>query len=164
MKSYEALYGRYADAMYQTCIRMVANKADADDLLQDSFFYAFTNLDKLKNSDAFGGWLKRIVINKSTNFIKRDKAKWDRVKSDEDILAEPEPDNRSFIYSAELLEKALSSLPDHYRSVISLHVLEQLSFEKIALLFEVPSSTIRTWYRRGKQETIQFCQNSRYEY
>jgi len=62
--------------MYHTCLRIVIYPADAEDILQDAFMEAFTNLNKLKNTDAFAGWLKRIAINKSLNHLKRNQKGW----------------------------------------------------------------------------------------
>ena len=76
MKSYELLYNRYSRAMYHTCLRIVMNAADAEDILQEAFMEAFISLDKLKDAAAFGGWVKRIMINKSVNFVKRHQKKW----------------------------------------------------------------------------------------
>ena len=58
------LYSTYAKGMYNTLIRITGNREDAKDLLQDSFVKAFASIEQLRSDDAFGGWLKRIVVNK----------------------------------------------------------------------------------------------------
>jgi len=59
----EALYRQYCKAMYNVCIRMCGNEADAHDVLQDGFITAFRKIYQLKDPHTFGGWLKRIIIN-----------------------------------------------------------------------------------------------------
>jgi RNA polymerase sigma-70 factor (ECF subfamily) len=156
IKSYELLYCRYRLAMYHTCLRIVINIADAEDILQDAFMDAFTNLDKIKNMEAFAGWLKRIVINKSINFIKRHKRNWLELEAaDTDEIEVSETfDELEFSTKIEAVTKALNMLNDKYRAVINLHVFEQMSFEDIAALMEIPSATVRSQYLRGKQKVL----------
>lgn len=156
IKSYELLYNRYSRAMYHTCLRIVIYPADAEDILQDAFMEAFTNLNKLKNTDAFAGWLKRIAINKSLNHLKRNQKGWLELEdadlnnfADEEIIDEPE-----FQQNIELITGLLNELPGKYRTVINLHVFEHMGFEEIAVIMEVPSSTVRSQYLRGKQKII----------
>ena len=156
IKSYEALYNRYSLAMYHTCLRIVIQAADAEDILQDAFMDAFVNLDKIKNTEAFGGWLKRIVINKSINYIKRDKKIWLELETVEldGLTEEGATDEFEFNEKLEAVTTALNLLDDKYRTVINLHIFEQMSFEEIAALMEIPSATVRSQYLRGKQKIL----------
>ena len=65
------LYKLYAKAMYNTCYRFVNNKEQAEDLLQDSFTEAFLNLKSFSYKSSFGAWLKRIVVNRCINELKK---------------------------------------------------------------------------------------------
>ncbi len=67
------LYQLYVDAMYNSSMRIVGIKEDAEDIIQDSFITAFKNLATFRYESTFGSWLKRIVINKSINHVKRKK-------------------------------------------------------------------------------------------
>ncbi len=142
--------------MYHTCLRIVVYDTDAEDILQEAFMEAFTRLDKLKNIEAFGGWLKGIVINKSLNFIKRSRQSW--VELEETGLyntaVEEQIDEHAFQQKIELITEALGLLPDKYRIVINLHVFEGMSFEEIAAMMETPSATIRSQYLRGRQKIL----------
>jgi len=156
IKSYELLYNRYSRAMYHTCLRMVINVADAEDLLQDAFMEAFTNLNKLKNIDAFAGWLKRTVINKSLNHLKKNKNTWLEIDEAEldNLPDDGSIDEDAFRQKVDAVTEALNLLPDKYRVVINLHVFEGMSFEEIARVLEVPSSTTRSQYLRGRQRIL----------
>ena len=143
--------------MYHTCLRIVINKADAEDILQDAFLEAFTTLGRLKNNNAFAGWIKRIVINKSINFIKREKENWVDLDTttNADILKEDETtDELRFQLQVDAIKEAIDLLPAKYRTVINLHVFEKMSFEEIAVLVEMPSATVRSHYLRSKQKIL----------
>ena len=157
IKSYELLYNRYSHAMYHTCLRIVMNTADAEDILQEAFMDAFVNLHKLKNAEAFGGWVKRIMINKSVNFVRRHKKSWLQIEDAElmDIPEEQPFDEPVFEEKLDAIVEIMSSLPEKYRMVINLHIFEQLSFEEIAAAMDMPSSTVRVQYLRGKQKILE---------
>ena len=142
--------------MYHTSLRIVANVADAEDLLQEAFMDAFTSLDRLKNIDAFAGWLKRMVINKSLNHLKRNQKSWLEI-DDADLSNVPDGetiDEVEFQHNLDAVKAALDELPVKYRTIINLSVFEQMSFEDIAALMEVPSATVRSQYLRGRQKII----------
>ena len=65
---------RYADAMYTTCLRLVRDRDDAKDIVQEAFMDMFLKIGSLNDEASFGAWFKRMVINKSLNFIKKSKA------------------------------------------------------------------------------------------
>jgi RNA polymerase sigma factor (sigma-70 family) len=142
--------------MYHTCLRVVLYPADAEDILQDAFMEAFLGLHKLKNAAAFGGWLKRIVLNKSINHVRRNQKSWLEI-GQADVEQVPEEQNTSEPEFGERLEAvlaAMNGLPEKYRMVVNLHVFEQMDFEEIAALLEIPAATVRVQYMRGKQKII----------
>ncbi len=156
IKGYELLYNRYSAAMYHTCLRIVIYAADAEDVLQDAFMEAFTSLGKIKNPDAFGGWLKRIVINKSINHVKRHQKSWLELE-ETDLADQPDEqavDELDFKNKLDAIVEALNGLPEKYRVVINLHIFEQMGFEEIAGMMNMPSATIRAQYLRGKQKIL----------
>ncbi|HUR10124.1 MAG TPA: sigma-70 family RNA polymerase sigma factor, partial [Flavitalea sp.] len=70
---YEALYRQYARAMYNTSLRIVNNTGDAEDVIQEAFLDAFRSLHDFHYRSTFGAWLKKIVINKSINILRKRK-------------------------------------------------------------------------------------------
>ena len=156
IKSYELLYNRYSRAMYHTCLRIVMNAADAEDILQEVFMDAFIGLDKLKNPAAFGGWVKRIMINKSVNFVRRHRNSWLEIQDAElkNIPQEQAFDESEFRGKVDAIIEAMGTLPEKYSMVINLHIFEQMSFEEIASVMDLPSSTVRVQYLRGKQKIL----------
>jgi len=154
--SYHALYERYAKAMYNTSLRIVNNTADAEDVLQESFLDAFRSLNDFHYRSTFGAWLKKIVVNKSINTLR--KRKMNMVDVDETSVGEmPEGermDEEALRFKVEEVKKAIQKLPDGYRTVLSLYLLEGYDHEEISGILGITHNTVRTQYIRAKQKLL----------
>jgi RNA polymerase sigma factor (sigma-70 family) len=155
---YKELYQRYAKAMFNTCLRIVNNIAEAEDVLQESFTEAFKNLHGFEYRTSFGGWLKQICINRSINQLKKRKVTWVDIdatdtydKADETIV-----DENEIRLKVDAVKRAIMALPDGYRTVLTLYLLEGYDHEEIAEILNVAQSTTRTQYIRAKQKLLQF--------
>jgi RNA polymerase sigma factor (sigma-70 family) len=155
---FRLLYDHYSKAMYNTALRIVNNTADAEDILQESFSDAFRSLESFKHNATFGAWLKRIVINKSINKVKRERKKWVEVDMGHidsfAIYEEPEIDESEFVYRVDSIKKGIQLLPDGYRTVLSLHLLENYKHEEIAEMLGISHATVRTQYIRAKKKLL----------
>jgi len=155
-QSYEQLYHRYARAMFNTSLRIVNNTADAEDVLQESFLSAF-KLDHFDYSSTFGAWLKRIVINKSIDLLRRKRMQI--VHIDEAAVdREEEPDaadEGSLKLKVEEIKKAMAQLPDGYRTVLSLSLFEGYDYDEIAGILGITASTVRTQFHRARKKLLQ---------
>lgn len=157
MKAYNELYDRYCKAMFSTCYRIVNHFAEAEDVLQDSFMDAFNNLKTFSYESTFGGWLKTIVINKSINHLRKKKLNLidiDKVVT-ENLMEEDTINEEEIIYKVEEVKAAIQLLPDGYRTVLSLYLLEGYDHEEMAEIMHVATSTTRTQYMRAKQKLLQ---------
>jgi len=154
--SYQALYQQYAKAMYNTSLRIVNNTADAEDVLQEAFVDAFRSLNDFHYRSTFGAWLKRIVINKSINVLRKRKVDLVDIETTS-ALAMPEEeqvDEREIHLKVEQVKRAIQQLPDGYRSVISLYLLEGYDHEEISEILGISHNTVRTQYIRAKHKLI----------
>ena len=154
---YKELYVLYSKAMYNTCLRMLNNVAEAEDVLQESFIEAFKNLQHFEYRTSFGGWLKQICINRAINQLKKRKIDWvDMEKITGYDSAEELPvDELEITLKVESVKKAIMKLPDGYRTVLNLYLLEGYDHEEIAEILHVAESTTRTQYMRAKQKLLQ---------
>ena len=154
--SYEVLYQRYAKAMYSTSLRIVNNQADAEDVLQEAFVDAFRSLNDFHYRSTFGAWLKKIVSNKSINVLR--KRKMLMVDMDETningIPAEESIDEEQIQYQVNAIKKAIQQLPDGYRTVLTLYLLEGYDHEEISEIVGISHNTVRTQYIRAKQKLL----------
>ncbi len=158
---YKELYQRYAKAMFNTCLRIVNNIAEAEDVLQESFTEAFKNLQSFEYRSSFGGWLKQICINRSINQLKKRKIIWVDIdgteihnKGEEIFIDEHEVELK-----VEKVKRSIMQLPDGYRTVLSLYLLEGYDHEEIAEILDVAESTTRTQYIRAKQKLLQLLKD-----
>jgi RNA polymerase sigma-70 factor (ECF subfamily) len=159
---YKELYQRYAKAMFNTCLRIVNNIAEAEDVLQESFTEAFKNLERFEYRTSFGGWLKQICINRSINQLKKRKVMWVDIDATDTHNAADETvvDENEMALKIEAVKKSIMALPDGYRTVLSLYLLEGYDHEEIAEILQVAESTTRTQYMRAKQKLLQLLKES----
>lgn len=155
--AFKALYDRYARAMFNTCLRILNHIAEAEDVLQESFTEAFKNLDGFQYRTSFGGWLKQICINRSVNQLKKRKISWVDIEKTEahHYIDEQIIDESEIALKVESVKKSIMALPDGYRAVLSLYLLEGYDHEEIAEILNVAESTSRTQYMRAKQKLLQ---------
>lgn len=154
--SYELLYRRYAKAMFNTSLRIVNNRADAEDVLQESFLDAFRTLHDFSYRSTFGAWLKKIVINKSINLLRKRKAVLVdmEVAEAQDLWADEPVNEEDIQYKVEEVKKMILRLPDGYRTVLSLYLLEGYDHEEISQILSISHNTVRTQYVRAKQKLL----------
>jgi RNA polymerase sigma factor (sigma-70 family) len=155
-RSYGELYQKYSKAMYNTSLRIVNHTADAEDVLQESFVDAFAAIESFAYKSTFGAWLKRIVINKSINSLRKRKMEIIDIEKTSalHIPEEDSFDEEGLKYKVEEIKKAVKELPNGYRTVISLHLFEGYDQEEIAEILQITHATVRTQYMRAKQKLL----------
>ena len=152
----EWLYNSYCKAMFNICVRMVGNKDNAEDVLQDVFIIAFKNISQLKDAMQFGGWLKRITVNECIKFSKK-QFFWDGW---EDERFEHLTDEKTTWWNnVELhtLHTAIKDLPNGCRQIFNLYAVEDYSHKEIANSLNITESTSKSQYHRARkllQETL----------
>ncbi|MHC1703673.1 MAG: RNA polymerase sigma factor [Tenuifilaceae bacterium] len=143
------LYKMYLPAMYNTCIRIVANKFDAEDIIQESFVSAFSKMDGFRGDSSFGAWLKRIVVNKSLNHLRGKKLSYvdyDNIQIED---TNSEVDDLPNI-PMEMIHEGIKSLPEKARVVLNLYLLEGYMHKEIAEMLGISESTSKSQYLRAK--------------
>lgn len=141
------LYQKYADAMYATSFRLVQNKEDAEDIIQNSFIKVFTNIQQLKSPERFGAWLKQIVVNKSLNSLRQKKITFLELSEN---ITEEEPD---FLPEVEtkIIKAEIQLLPTGCRTIFTLHLIEEYKHFEIAEMLDISVSTSKSQYARAKK-------------
>ena len=146
------LYKLYAKAMYNVALRILNYEEEAEDVLQESFLDAFTRIVDFRQETTFGLWLKQIVINKSINYLRKRKMEFvstDEVSEVPDDVSFDDYDTR---LQVEEVRKAITELPDGYRVVLSLYLLEGYDHEEISHILKISENTSRTQYMRAKKK------------
>ena len=146
------LYRLYSKAMYNICYRFSNDRDDAEDILQEAFISAFTNLGSYRGDASFGAWLKRIVVNKGINFVKRKKMELMPLEELDIEIAEDEQSDDEFILNIDKIRDGIQELPDGYRLVFSLYLLEGYDHKEIAEILGITESTSKSQYLRAKRK------------
>ncbi len=142
------LYKIYYKPMYNICLRMVGSQVEAEDVMQEAFLKAFTKIDTYQGVVSFGAWLKKIVINRSLDHLKKRKVKFEELN---EKIPDEEPVNIEISeIQMEKLKNAIQQLPDGYRVVLSLYLLEGYDHEEIAQILGITNVSSRSQYMRAK--------------
>jgi RNA polymerase sigma factor (sigma-70 family) len=151
------LYRRYSKAMFNAALRITGDYAEAEDVLQESFLSAFRELHGYKGDSSFGAWLKRIVVNKSINCLRQRRLALVPLAEQHDgeadtMLSAADPDDEADQhYRADVLRRCIQELPDGYRVVLSLYLLEGYDHLEIAGILGISESTSKSQYSRARQ-------------
>ena len=143
-------------------MRIVNHVGEAEDILQESFIEAFENIGSFRSDSTFGAWLKRIVVNRSINSLKKRRLKL--VEELEEPAAEPAEVNDDDIqWEVQRVRSAIQNLPDGYRLVLSLYLLEGYDHAEIAQILNITESTSKSQYNRAKAKVRELLINRSYE-
>lgn len=150
------IYRKYFRQVYNSCLMIVNNTADAEDLMQNSFIDAFNKVKHYRGPSSFAGWLKRIAINNSIDFLAKRRLQTDHLDAAMEICDESSIAEESDIeYQVEQVKKAMSMLNDDYRIILSLSLFEGYDHEEIGQILSLSQANVRTRYSRARQSLIQ---------
>ena len=145
------LYKRYCDAMFNVCNRMLGNQAEAEDVLQESFIDVFRRLDSFRGESSLGAWIKRIVINHCLNVFKKRRIKFEEISERADnIPAEEIEDHEDVVYEVRKVKEAITKLPDGYKQVLTLYLIEGYDHAEIADILGIHETGSKSQYSRAK--------------
>lgn len=160
-KAQYQLYRLYSKAMFNICYRMMNSREEAEDMLQEVFSEAFSKLDRFRFESAFGAWLKQITVNKCINELKRRKT---QLVLQEDLsnydYEEESADQKNLTLEVEKIHKAVGLLPDGYRVIFSLYLLEGYDHTEISEILGISESTSKSQYMRAKRKLIELLKNN----
>ncbi len=150
------IYKLYYKSMYNTALRILNDTAEAEDVMQESFLDAFRKIDTFRGESSFGAWLKRIVVNRSLDILKKQKEFRSIEEAGEEIPDNFENENYLEIlsYKVDLIRRAIHMLPDNYRVILSLYLLEGYDHEEISQIMNVSNNVSRTRFSRAKAKLI----------
>lgn len=152
----------YKDKVYQLCYRMLGNQHEAEDIAQEAFIRAYVNIHTFNQKLKFSTWLYRIATNLSIDRIRKKKPDYyldAEVAGTEGLTmysqlaadaALPEEELES-LELQEVIQKAILSLPDKYRTVIVLKYIDELSLKEISKILDLPVGTVKTRIHRGRE-------------
>jgi RNA polymerase sigma factor (sigma-70 family) len=149
------IYNRYCKAMYNVAFRIVKDEHFAQDVMQEGFLKAFTKINDHKQEVDFGAWLKRIIINYSIDFYKKqNQLNFDSI---EKILHKVDDVHDHLMDNLDVnnlkvkqVVDGINSLKDNYRMVLTLFFIEGYDQEEISEILNISYANCRTTLSRAK--------------
>jgi len=151
------IYKLYYKAMYNTSLRIVTDTMEAEDIMQEAFLSAFEKINTYSGTVSFGAWLKRIVVNRSLDVLNKKKLILEDIDSHGEIRDDsPEEieSKQNFENRLETVKQAIEKLPDGYRVILSLYLIEGYDHDEIGEILGISSSTSRSQLSRAKQKLV----------
>ena len=147
-KAQFTLYNQYSKAMFNLAYRMTNNREDAEDILQETFIDCFRNIDSFRFESTFGAWLKTILINRSINHLKKKKVNLILQDNLPENITEENDDDVTF--DTGKIFRGIELLPDGYRVILTLYLLEGYDHAEIVQILGISESTSKSQYSRAK--------------
>ncbi len=150
-KAQQVLYDKYSRFLLGVCLRYATDKAEAEDILQDSFLKIFFNIKDFSGTGSFIGWLRKVTVNTAiTHYHKNLKHRYyvdiEEYVTTETGVASFEED----FFNSEELYKVLNELPAGYRMVFNLYAVEGYKHKEIAEIMGIDTNTSKSQYSRAK--------------
>lgn len=141
------LYALFAPKMYAVCCKYSRNNTEAEDNLHDGFITILKKINQFKHQGSFEGWMKRIVINTTLEKYRKEKVfplTHEEIKDEEDTEIEETSSN------LEQLLASIQKLPNQYRLVFNLYVLDGYTHKEIAKMLKISMGTSKSNLSRAK--------------
>lgn len=154
---YSLLYHRYSKTVFNSIYRIVNDREDAEDILQEVFVKAFSEIKSLKNVESFGGWIKRIAINQSLNYLRKNKIYFTDIEDDKILDIEDDELEAKLAMESRVkeLQNIISEFPLQTRTIVNLYLFEEMPQEEIAKILNIPHGTVRSYYHRAKKKIFE---------
>ena len=143
-----SLYNQYKKAMYNLAHRILNNREDAEDILQEAFVDCFRNIGSFRFESTFGAWLKKILLNRCINHLRKKKLDLTLCENLPPVIYEEEEE---VTYETEKIFKGIEMLPDGYRIILTLYLLEGYDHSEISQILDISESTSKSQYMRAKE-------------
>ena len=157
------LYDQYCKAMFNTAYNFVKEDDTAQDVMQEAFVKAFKKIHSYTGEATFGAWLKRIVINQSLDWLKKQKIQ--TVELNEDVVYKD--DDSSWEIDNEIkisaIYECIETLPQKCKNVVKLYLLEGYDHQEVAQILEISEVASRSQLSRGKSKLKELLIHGNYE-
>lgn len=174
-KAYKKLVDKYERALYFHILKMVKDREQVEDLVQEAFVKAFDNLNTYSNSYAFSTWLYRIATNNTIDYLRKKKLKTlsiDKPMKTKDGEMEMQLPDESASTDRDIIKKqrqqivqnAIDDLPKKYRKVIELRHMEEKSYQEISEILDKPLGTVKAHIFRARELLYKALKDKRHRF
>ena len=151
-QAYAHIINKYKTPLYGTILRMTRNPHDAQDLVQEAFIKVYQQLEKYNGTGSFSSWLYRVAINHCMDGFR--KKRYQQSEIDEEMVVNPNHPEVIFLKKEKnrQLERLIATLPEDERLIILLRYMNELSYDEISEMVDIPLSTVRNKLHRAKKK------------
>lgn len=159
--AFKLLMNKYQKPLYYHIVKMVKNNEQVEDIIQESFVKAFSNLNSYNTHYAFSTWLYRITTNHTIDYLRKKKLQTTsinepiRVKDGEmqfQIVGSAETDRKIIRKERKIIiTEAIQNLPEKYREVIEMRHLEEMRYQEISEQLDLPLGTVKAHIFRARE-------------
>ena len=155
----EKVYDLMAQRLFNISLRIVGNSADAEEIMHDTLLQYWKSGSNQEIID-LRKWLSSVCIRKSIDKL-RERNRWKNILEDYEDPALEETEETDLEYDIHTIRNALSSIPDNYRAIVSLHLFEGYDYQEISQITGTKENTIRCLYMRGRQKLAEAIRKNR---
>ena len=155
----EKVYDLMSQRLFNISLRIVGNSADAEEIMHDTLLQYWKHGKNQEIID-LRKWLSSVCIRKSIDKL-RERNRWQNILEGYEDPAFEETEETYLEYDMQTIWNALSSLPDNYRAIVSLHLFEGYDYQEISQITGVTENTIRSLYMRGRQKLAEAIRQNR---
>lgn len=149
-RGFELIVARYSEQLYWQIRRVVLSHEDANDLLQNTFIKAWTNIDYFRAEAKLSTWLYRIALNECLTFLNKQRVTVSLDDADADVLRKLESDPYFSGDKAQLaLQKAILTLPEKQRMVFNLKYYQEMKYEQMSEIFGTTVGALKASYHHA---------------
>ncbi len=154
-EAFNPLVERYKLPLYKVMYRMVYNRDDAEDLVEEAFIKAFRSIKTFETGRRFYAWICRIAVNNAINYLKKEKrAQVQSIELIQHRLVAEKGDPVKMTKQKLLQEKiaaSMAQLPEDYRTILTLRVEQGFSYDEISKILNIPRGTVMSRLARARQ-------------
>jgi len=161
-QAFAELVSLYQDKLYHMAYRMLNNRQEAEDVVQDTFLRVYKNLDRYDDTMKFSTWIYRIATNLSIDRLRQRKLSYslDAESTDHEGLDgysmipsdDRTPESETLLSELqETIRQAIDTLPPKYKTVMVLRYLQDMSLQEIGDVLDMPVTTVKTRVHRGRE-------------
>jgi len=174
-KAYKELVDKYERALYFHILKMVKDREQVEDLVQEAFVKAFDNLNTYSTNYAFSTWLYRIATNNTIDYLRKKKLKTlsiDKPMKTKDGEMEMQLPDESASTDRDIIKKqrkkivqnAIEDLPEKYRKVIELRHMEEKTYKEISDILDKPLGTVKAHIFRARELLYKALKDKRHRF
>ena len=157
-KAFEELYRKFSPFVYGICLRYAKDRDEAQDILQDCFIKVMDRIEEFRFEGSFEGWLQRMAVNESLNYLRLGRSSFSELDENDADAEDVSSDIVSNMSARELLD-AISGMPDGYRMIFNMYVIEGYQHNEISEILNITESTSRSQLKKAREYLIEIIKN-----